>query len=236
MEPSKRVLVVDDEANIVDLLKIALERAGWTVLTALNATEGERLVRSNPVDLILLDIMMPGRDGFSLCRDLRAFTNVPIIMLTARKDTEDIVRGLELGADDYITKPFVLRELVARISAIFSRIDRQRAGEGPSRVKTFGEISLDLDRQLVQVRGCEVPLTPIEMELLHYLMMNPGRLVERETLLRDVWGYDYYGRTNLVDVAIRRLREKIEADPSQPEYLLTVRGQGYRFAAPTEPA
>ncbi len=235
MEQRKRVLIVDDDPNLLDLLRVALERSGYTVLTALNGLEGARLFRTNPVHLVILDIMMPQRDGFSLCRDLRAISNIPIIMLTARQEVEDIVRGLELGADDYITKPFNLREVVARVNAVLSRVDRQREGETPTRIKTIGEISLDLDRGVAIVRGAEVTLTPIELELLYYLMTNPGRLLDRETLLRDVWGYDYYGRTNLVDVAMRRLREKIEADPSAPVYLLTVRGQGYRFAIPAQP-
>ncbi len=234
IEQPKRVLVIDDDQSLLDLLKVALERAGFGVLTALNGIEGEKLFRSNPVDLVLLDVMMPQRDGFTLCRDLRAISNVPIIMLTARQETEDVVLGLEGGADDYVTKPFVIKELLARIKAVLSRIERLRVGEAPSRIKTIGDISLDLDRQIVQVNGGEVSLTPIEMELLYYLMMNAGRMVDREALLRDVWGYDYYGRTNLVDVAIRRLREKIEVDPSQPCYLLTVRGQGYRFVGPAE--
>jgi DNA-binding response OmpR family regulator len=234
MEQRKRLLIVDDDANLVELLRLALERSGFSILSASNGIEGERAFRANPVDLVILDLMMPQRDGFALCRDIRAISNVPIIMLTARQETEDVVHGLELGADDYITKPFNLREVVARVNAVLSRIDRQRADERPTRVKTIGDVSLDLDRGTVRVRETEVGLTPIEFELLDYMMMNAGRLLERETLLRDVWGYDYFGRTNLVDVAIRRLREKIEADPSAPVYLLTVRGQGYRFAAPTE--
>ncbi len=234
MEQHKRVLIVDDDPNLVDLLRVALERSGYSVLTALNGLEGEKAFRANPVGLVILDVMMPHLDGFTLCRDLRSISNVPIIMLTARQEVEDIVKGLELGADDYITKPFNLREVVARVGAVLSRVDRHREGEGSSRVKSIGEISLDLDRGIAKVRGQEVSLTPIELELLYYLMTNAGRLLERETLLRDVWGYDYFGKTNLVDVAMRRLREKVETDPSQPVYLLTVRGQGYRFAVPSE--
>jgi DNA-binding response OmpR family regulator len=234
MEQQKRVLIVDDDQNLLDLLRVALERSGYGVLTALNGIEGEKVFRANPVHLVVLDVMMPHRDGFTLCRDLRTISTVPIIMLTARQEVEDIVKGLELGADDYITKPFNLREVVARVGAVMSRVDWHREGDPPSRIKTIGEVSLDLDRGIVKVRGQEVSLTPIELELLYYLMMNAGRLLEREALLRDVWGYDYFGKTNLVDVAMRRLREKVETDPSQPAYLLTVRGQGYRFAAPSE--
>jgi DNA-binding response OmpR family regulator len=234
MDQRKRLLVVDDDSNLVELLRVALERSDYSVLTALNGVEGERTFRSNRVDLVLLDVMMPQRDGFTLCRDIRAISNVPIIILTARQEVEDVVHGLELGADDYITKPFNLREVVARVNSVLSRLSRQREGEPETRVKSLGEVSLDLDRGIAMVRGAEVSLTPIEFELLYYMMMNAGHLLERETLLRDVWGYDYFGRTNLVDVAMRRLREKVESDPSAPVYLLTVRGQGYRFAVPNE--
>jgi DNA-binding response OmpR family regulator len=233
MEAQRRVLIVDDDPNLVDLLRVALQRNGYYVLSAYNGIEGEKQFRSNPVDVVILDVMMPHRDGFTLCRELRSFSNVPIIMLTARQEVEDVVHGLEIGADDYITKPFNLREVVARVNAVLSRVDRHR-GEGASRVKTIGEVSLDLDRGIAQVRGKEIQLTPIELELMYYLMMHAGRMLDREALLRDVWGYDYFGKTNLVDVAIRRLREKIEVDPSEPTYLLTVRGQGYRFVAPNE--
>jgi two-component system response regulator MtrA len=178
----------------------------------------------------MLDVMMPQRDGFELLRDLRSISPVPVIMLTAMGDTENLVKGLELGADDYITKPFELKEVLARVNAALARVARMQGAEKATRVQALGEVALDLDRGVARVRNTEIALTPIELELLHYMMLHAGRLLERETLLRDVWGYDYFGKTNLVDVAIRRLREKIEADPSNPTILLTVRGQGYRFA------
>ena len=231
MDQRKRILVVDDDPKLVDLLRTALERADFSVVTAANGLQGEKVFRSNPVDLIMLDVMMPQRDGFDLLRDVRAISSVPIIMLTALSDTDNVVRGLELGADDYITKPFELKQVLARINASLARVERMKADSKATRVQSHGDVSLDLDRGIARLRGIEVPLTPIELELLHYMMMHAGRLLERETLLRDVWGYDYFGKTNLVDVAIRRLREKIEADPSNPVYLLTVRGQGYRFAS-----
>lgn len=234
MESRKHILVVDDDPSLVEMLRVALEKHGFSVLSARNGVEGEKLFRANPVDVVLLDVMMPQRDGFTLCRNLRSISSVPIIMLTARQEVEDVVKGLELGADDYITKPFNLREVLARLDAVLSRVERHRNGERTTRVKTVGAIALDLDKGAAQVRGQEVALTPIELELLYFLMSNPGRLLEREALLREVWGYDYFGKTNLVDVAMRRLREKIEQDPSEPVYLLTVRGQGYRFAAPSE--
>ncbi len=231
MEQRKRILVVDDDPKLVDLIRTALERAEFAVVTAPNGLQGEKVFRSNPVDLILLDVMMPQRDGFDMLRDVRAISPVPIIMLSALTDTENVVKGLELGADDYITKPFELKEVLARVNAALTRVARLKAPENSARVQTHGDVSLDLDRGTARIGANEVSLTPIELELLHYMMMHAGRLLERETLLRDVWGYDYFGKTNLVDVAIRRLREKIEADPSNPIYLLTVRGQGYRFAS-----
>ena len=231
MDQRKRILVVDDDPKLVDLIRTALERADFGVVTASNGLQGEKVFRSNPVDLIMLDVMMPQRDGFDLLRDVRAISSVPIIMLTALSDTDNVVRGLELGADDYITKPFELKQVLARVNASLARVERMKADSKATRVQSHGDVSLDLDRGIARLRGIEVPLTPIELELLHYMMLHAGRLLERETLLRDVWGYDYFGKTNLVDVAIRRLREKIEADPSNPVYLLTVRGQGYRFAS-----
>lgn len=230
MEQRKRILVVDDDPKLVDLIRTALERADFSVVSAPNGLQGEKVFRSNPVDLIILDVMMPQRDGFDMLRDVRAISPVPIIMLSALTDTENVVKGLELGADDYITKPFELKEVLARVNAALTRVERLKAPENAARVQTHGDVSLDLDRGTARLRDKQVSLTPIELELLHYMMLHAGRLLERETLLRDVWGYDYFGKTNLVDVAIRRLREKIEADPSNPVYLLTVRGQGYRFA------
>jgi two-component system response regulator MtrA len=232
MDQRKRILIVDDDPKLVDLLRVALERSEFGVATASNGLQGEKVFRSNPIDLIMLDVMMPQRDGFEMLRDVRAISPVPIILLTALSDSDNVVKGLELGADDYITKPFELKEVLARINAALKRVERMKGSDKASRVQSLGDVSLDLDRGVARVRDKEVPLTPIELELLHYMMMHAGRLLEREALLRDVWGYDYFGKTNLVDVAIRRLREKIEADPSNPVYLLTVRGQGYRFAQP----
>jgi len=232
MDQHKRILIVDDDPKFVELMRVALERADYDVVTATNGLQGEKIFRANPVDLVMLDVMMPQRDGFELLKDLRSISAAPVIMLTALGDTEHVVKGLELGADDYITKPFELKEVLARVHAALARVERMQGAEKATRVQSLGDVSLDLDRGVAHVKGNEVPLTPIELELLHYMMMHAGRLLERETLLRDVWGYDYFGKTNLVDVAIRRLREKIEADPSNPVYLLTVRGQGYRFALP----
>jgi two-component system response regulator MtrA len=233
MADKKRILIVDDDPNLVELLRLALEKNGYSAVTAFDGLEGERAFDREPVDLVLLDVMMPYRDGFSLCAELRRRSNVPIILLTARQESEDIVHGLELGADDYITKPFNLREVIARVNAVISRVERQ-SNEPPPRQITLGALTLDLDRASARVSGREISLTPIEVELLYFLMRNPGRVFTREMLLREVWGYEYFGKTNLVDVAIRRLREKVEREPSNPEYLRTVRGQGYRFADRTE--
>ncbi len=226
------ILIVDNDPNLTDLLRGALEASGYTVLTALDGVEGGRVFNRNPVHLVILDVMLLKRDGWTLCRDLRAISDVPIIMLTARQGVEDIVRGLELGADDYIVKPFNLREVVARVKAVLARISSQAEGPNMPRVKTIGEISLDLDHAIVLVRSSPVSLTPIERELLLYLMTNPGQLIPREKLLHDIWGAEQNGKTNVVDVTVRRLREKIETDPSSPVYLQTVRGQGYRFVDP----
>jgi len=226
----KRILIVDDDPKMVDLLRVQFERSAFAVLTATNGLQGEKVFRANPIDVILLDVMMPQRDGFEMLRDVRAISTVPVIMLSALGDTDNVVKGLELGADDYIGKPFEFKEVLARVHAALARVERTKGTEKEARVQTRGEVALDLDRGAVVIRGKEIALTPIELELLHYMMLHAGRLLERETLLRDVWGYDYFGKTNLVDVAIRRLREKIEPDASNPIYLLTVRGQGYRFA------
>lgn len=227
----KRILIVDDDPKMVDLLRVQFERSQFAVMSATNGLQGEKVFRANPIDVILLDVMMPQRDGFEMLRDVRAISSVPVIMLSALGDTDNVVKGLELGADDYIGKPFEFKEVLARVNAALARVERVKGTEKEARVQTRGDVSLDLDRGTAVIRGKEVSLTPIELELLHYMMMHAGRLLERETLLRDVWGYDYFGKTNLVDVAIRRLREKIEPDASNPIYLLTVRGQGYRFAS-----
>lgn len=231
MDQPKRILIVDDDPKMVDLLRVQFERSQFSVITATNGLQGEKTFRANPIDVILLDVMMPQRDGFEMLRDVRALSSVPVIMLSALGDTDNVVKGLELGADDYISKPFEFKEVLARVHAALARVERMKGTEKEARVQTRGDVSLDLDRGTARIRDAEVSLTPIELELLHYMMMHAGRLLERETLLRDVWGYDYFGKTNLVDVAIRRLREKIEPDASNPIYLLTVRGQEYRFAS-----
>jgi DNA-binding response OmpR family regulator len=226
------ILIVDDDPNLLELLRLALEHNGYATVLAHNGVEGETVFFAERPDLVLLDVMMPHRDGYSLCQVIRQKSNVPIIMLTARQEVEDIIHGLELGADDYITKPFNLREVIARVGAVLGRIERQQST--PPSVVTIGAVTSDLERRNARVLDREVVLSPLELELLHYLMSHPGKVFDRESLLHEVWGYEYFGKTNLVDVAIRRLREKIERDPSTPDYILTVRGQGYRFATEAE--
>lgn len=186
-----------------------------------------RLAASEQPDLVVLDVMLPGKDGFEVCRELRRTTAVPIIMLTARDDDVDKILGLELGADDYLTKPFNPRELVARIKAILRRMDRINRLD--TEVITRGRIQLDLDRHQVTAGGQAVDLTPKEFELLELLIKNPGRVFSREILLERLWGYDFFGGSKTIDVHIRRLREKVEEDPSSPTHILTVWGVGYKF-------
>lgn len=222
-----KILVVDDEPTIVEFVRINLEKAGFRVLTAGDGETALRLAASEQPDLVVLDVMLPGKDGFEVCRELRRTTAVPIIMLTARDDDVDKILGLELGADDYLTKPFNPRELVARIKAILRRMDRINRLD--TEVITRGRIQLDLDRHQVTAGGHAVDLTPKEFELLELLIKNPGRVFSREILLERLWGYDFFGDSKTIDVHIRRLREKVEEDPSSPTHILTVWGVGYKF-------
>src|SRR5258708_22018889 len=169
MDQRNRILVVDDDPKLVDLIRTALERTEFSVVTAPNGLQGDKVFRSNPVDLIILDVMMPQRDGFEMLRDVRAISPVPIIMLSALTDTENVVKGLELGADDYITKPFELKEVLARVNAALARVGRMKPTDKAARVQTLGDVSLDLDRGTVRLHNTEVSLTPIELELLHYM-------------------------------------------------------------------
>lgn len=227
-----RILVVDDEKPIADILKWNLERAGFAVTVAYSGDEAvDRGVGDRPA-LVILDIMLPRLDGFRVCQEIRARSTVPILMLTAKGAEEDKVRGLELGADDYMTKPFSPRELVARVKAIL-----RRAGPGGDDGAAednlhFGDLQLDLGAHVVRKRGVPIDLTVREFELLRYFLARPGQLVRRERLLADVWGYEYFGDMRTVDVTVRRLREKIEDNPSEPQYILTRRGLGYLLAPP----
>lgn len=228
----KTVLIVDDEKSIVDILKFNLENAGFSALFAYDGREGLTLARSGNPDLILLDIMLPYIDGFEVCRTLRAEgNNTPIIMITAREDETDKVFGLETGADDYITKPFSMRELLARVNA---NMRRAASSEPPPAelsedVLSFRGMQIDFQRHTVFKNGKGLELTQREYELLKFLASRPGKVVSRQELMSEVWKYDYYGDLRAVDVAVRRLREKLEDSPAEPVYVMTRRGAGYYF-------
>lgn len=232
---SRSILVVDDEKNIVDILRFNLEREGYTVSCAYDGKEGLRLAREAAPDLILLDVMLPYMDGFEVCRSLREEGNgVPIIMITAREGETDKVLGLELGADDYITKPFSVRELLARVKANMRRAVSAEAAPPRTGENTLqrGAIVIDLARHAVFKDGRELELTQREYELIKFLASAPGKVVSREELMTEVWQYDYYGDLRAVDVAVRRLREKIEDNPAEPSCVMTKRGVGYYFQEP----
>lgn len=223
-----RILVVDDERPIAEILKYNLEKEGYEVVLAYDGEEAlERLEQDHP-DLVLLDIMLPKKDGFTVCREIRAQKKaIPIIMLTARETEIDKVLGLELGADDYVTKPFSARELLARVKAILRRT--QAPGADVNKQLHCGDLVVDLDTVQVFNRGRPVELTPKEFSILSVLMERAGHVFNRQQLLNQVWGYDYFGDERTVDVTIRRLREKIEINPAEPEYIHTKRGVGYFF-------
>ena len=231
---NNKVLIVDDERAIVDILKYNLEKNGMTAVCAYDGGEGLRLARESDPDVILLDVMLPEMDGFEVCRTLRAEgNNVPIIMITAREEETDKVFGLELGADDYITKPFSMREVVARVRTNMRRavaMAPQSAPEPSGDQLRAKDLVIDKARHAVFKDGKEIELTQREYELILYLAENPGKVISREELMSRVWQYDYYGDLRAVDVAIRRLREKLEPNPSEPEYVMTKRGAGYYFA------
>jgi DNA-binding response OmpR family regulator len=221
-----RILAVEDDERIRSAVKLALEDEGWTVDEAESGEQAiEMFQRSNP-DVVLIDIMLPGIDGFELCRTLRRTSDVPVVMVTARNDTHDIVAGLEAGADDYLTKPFAPKELSARIRALLRRI--RPSPSGHPRL-SFGDLELIPDEGKVLRDGAEVHLTKTEFRLLCELAESPGKVLSREALLDKVWGYDYFGDGRLVDVHVRRLRTKVEADPANPRHVVTVRGLGYRL-------
>jgi len=223
---ASRILVVDDEKPIADIIKFNLEREGYEVAAAYDGREALALADSQRFDLIILDIMLPEVDGFQVCRTIRARSAVPILMLTAKGEEVDKVLGLELGADDYVTKPFSPREVLARVRAL---LRRATGTVGPSEAQEIRVADLRIDAASYQVfRGDdEIDLTFREFELLKYLAGNCGQVITRETLLQDVWGYEYPGDVRTVDVTIRRLREKIEDDPRSPRYIHTKRGVGY---------
>jgi DNA-binding response OmpR family regulator len=223
----KKILVVDDEPTLIATLRYNLEREGYEVITAQDGESGLALGRTHRPDLVLLDLMLPGLDGLQVCRLLRREMQVPILMLTAKGDEVDKVVGLEMGADDYVTKPFSMREVVARVKALLRRADIRTPTEDD--ILTAGELQLDLRKRAATMGGVATAMKPKEFDLLTFFMRNPGHAFTREQLLHHVWGYDFAGDTRTVDVHIRWLREKIEDRPDKPAKLITVRGTGYRF-------
>ncbi len=233
----KTVLVVDDEKPIVDILVYNLKKEGYNTLEASDGEEAINMVINNKPDLVLLDIMLPKMDGLTVCKKIRHNYNIPILMLSAKDEEIDKILGLELGADDYITKPFSVRELIARVKANLRKNDNEYKSSDDDKDKLqanqilVGDLFLDLDKFEVKVRGKVIDLTLREFEVLKYLAQQPGQVVTRETLLEKVWGYEYYGDIRTVDVTVRRIREKIELDTSSPQILVTKRSVGYYIAS-----
>ena len=226
----KRVLVVDDEKLIVKGIRFSLEQDGMEVDCAYDGEEALELAKNGQYDMILLDVMLPKMNGFEVCQQIREFSNTPIVMLTAKGEDMDKILGLDYGADDYITKPFNILEVKARIKAIMRRTGNRKTETNPSRVLEIRDMRLDLDGRRVYIKNQEVNLTAKEFEVLELLMKNPNKVYSREKLLNLIWGSDYPGDVRTVDVHIRRLREKIEEMPSEPIYVHTKWGVGYYFA------
>lgn len=230
---AKKILIIEDEKSISDIIKFNLTKEGFAVETAFDGQEGFEKAISEKPDLILLDIMLPIMDGFAVCRKIREKSNVPILMLTAKEEEVDKVLGLELGADDYITKPFGMRELIARIKANIRRSEAADSAKNePANIQEFGNLAIDMNRYEVRKNDKPLELTLREFELLKYLAERENRVFSREQLLEEVWGYEYYGDIRTVDVTVRRLREKLEDDSSDPKYIMTKRGIGYYFKRP----
>ncbi len=226
---AKKVLVVDDEKLIVKGIRFSLEQDGMEVDCAYDGEEALRLATENQYDMILLDIMLPKMDGFEVCQQIRDFSMVPIVMLTAKGDDMDKILGLEYGADDYITKPFNILEVKARIKAIMRRASQSQPKPDASKLLANGDLKLDLESRRLYILDKEVNLTAKEFDLLELLVTNPNKVYSRESLLDLVWGYKYPGDVRTVDVHVRRLREKIEANPSEPKYVHTKWGVGYYY-------
>ncbi|MEZ4710555.1 MAG: response regulator transcription factor [Caldilineaceae bacterium] len=227
-EKKSRILVVEDEDLLLELLTRTLQTSGYEVLTAKNGIDALELAIENEVDLILLDVMMPRMNGFTFCEEVRKLSDVPIIMLTALNRPDDVARGLQLGADEYITKPFSFRELNVRIQSILRRVSWNKGSNNFS-VVSIDDIVLDVVNEKVFVRNQEVDLTPMEYKLLHYLMVRPNQPVNNDTLLRDVWEYEGGESPSIIQSVVRRLRIKIEEEPSDPKYVVSIWGVGYKF-------
>ncbi len=227
-----RVLVVDDDAALAEMLQIVLQASGFETGWVGRGDEAVAEFRRFKPDLVLLDLMLPGRDGVDVCRELRTLSDVPIVMLTAKSDTHDVVAGLEAGADDYVAKPFKTQELLARVKTRLRRVGR---AEDEASVLRIGDVAIDVEAHTVHRDGQPVSLTPLEFELLLALARKPRQAFSRELLLKEVWGYRHPGDTRLVNVHVQRLRSKIEKDPEHPEIVVTVRGVGYRAGTPSAP-
>ena len=228
------ILIVEDEQNINDILVFTFNKEGYKTMSAYDGVKGLEMALNEKPDLVLLDVMLPGMDGYEVCRKIREKSQVPIIMLTAREDEVDKVLGLEMGADDYITKPYSVRELTARVKANLRRTaftikELEIDTTASTNTITSGDLVINIERYEVSKNGEVVDITLREFELLKFLAMQPDKIFTREKLLENVWGYEYYGDVRTVDVTVRRLREKIEDDPSMPKYILTKRGLGYYF-------
>ncbi|NLL06793.1 MAG: response regulator transcription factor [Clostridiaceae bacterium] len=226
---SGKILIVDDEKNIVDILKFNLAKEGFQTVEANDGEQAIEYALKEKPDLILLDIMLPKMDGFTVCRKLRQTISTPIIMITAKEEEVDKVLGLELGADDYITKPFSTRELMARVKANLRRVSTENAATKETNLLRCGNLEIDIERYEVKRDDQVLELTLREFELVKFLALQQGQIFSRESLLEKVWGYEYYGDVRTVDVTVRRLREKVETDPSNPCYIMTKRGVGYYF-------
>jgi two-component system OmpR family response regulator len=230
----QKILVIEDDETLNSILKYNIEKEGYHVITAFDGLQGLKFARDENPNLVILDLMLPKMDGLEVCRILRKDTTVPIIMLTAKAEEIDKIVGLELGADDYMTKPFSIRELLARVRAMMRRSDigkkaEQEGSISDSQVIRAGNFEIDLSRHSVLNGTEQISLNPKEFDLLVFLMRNKGQVFSRDTLLEKVWGYDFAGDTRTVDVHIRWLRQKIEVDPNSPKFLVTVRGVGYKF-------
>lgn len=223
-----RILVVDDEPSVTDLIAYNLRKSLYDVRIAADGREALRLVREYSPDLILLDLMIPEVDGLDVCREIRRSSDVPVIMITARGEEVDRVLGLEIGADDYVTKPFSMRELLARIKAVLRRAQKVNGEDSSSLLHGPGSLLMDVERRTVAVNGTPIELTRLEFDLLHRLLIHPGRVLTRERLLEQAWGYEYVGDTRAVDSAVKRLRAKLRAVSDEADCIESVRGLGYR--------
>jgi two-component system, OmpR family, alkaline phosphatase synthesis response regulator PhoP len=231
--PNKKILVVDDDAKIVELVKLYLKRDGYTVLTASDGIEALKIARESNPDLIVLDIMLPGIDGLSVCKTLRTESSVPIILLTAKTTEKDRIDGLDLGADDYVTKPFSPKELAARVRAVFRRTQDEALLIGPQEL-VYGDLNVNLLKHEVYLSGKSINLTPVEFKLLGVLIREPSRVFSRAQLIEKVLGFDFEGFDRTIDVHILNLRRKLEPDTMHPHYIKTVYGAGYKFTGGNE--